>query len=82
MSDPPRTTPTGRRPTPSTRPRSSAWAKSTSARGFAPTRRAVEIPGDPQRAYPVIQVAGTNGKTSTSRMIESLLYPSPSPTSA
>jgi dihydrofolate synthase/folylpolyglutamate synthase len=40
---------------------------------LAPTRRAVEILGDPQRAYPVIQVAGTNGKTSTSRMIESLL---------
>lgn len=29
--------------------------------------------GDPQRAYPVIQVTGTNGKTSTARMIESLL---------
>ena len=29
--------------------------------------------GDPQRAYPVIQVAGTNGKTSTARMIESIL---------
>ncbi|MBF4462248.1 MULTISPECIES: bifunctional folylpolyglutamate synthase/dihydrofolate synthase [unclassified Rathayibacter] len=40
---------------------------------LAPARRAVEILGDPQRAYPVIQVAGTNGKTSTSRMIESLL---------
>ncbi|MBO0984823.1 folylpolyglutamate synthase/dihydrofolate synthase family protein [Rathayibacter sp. SD072] len=40
---------------------------------LAPTRRAVEILGDPQRAYPVIQIAGTNGKTSTSRMIESLL---------
>jgi dihydrofolate synthase/folylpolyglutamate synthase len=29
--------------------------------------------GDPQRAYPVIQVTGTNGKTSTARMIEALL---------
>lgn len=29
--------------------------------------------GNPQRAYPTIHVAGTNGKTSTSRMIESLL---------
>src|SRR6201986_3271813 len=29
--------------------------------------------GDPQRAYPVIHVTGTNGKTSTARMIESLL---------
>ena len=38
-----------------------------------PTRRAVELLGDPQRAYPVVHVTGTNGKTSTSRMIESLL---------
>ncbi|MGQ0467625.1 MAG: bifunctional folylpolyglutamate synthase/dihydrofolate synthase [Sporichthyaceae bacterium] len=29
--------------------------------------------GDPQRSYPVIHVSGTNGKTSTARMIESLL---------
>ena len=29
--------------------------------------------GDPQFAYPVIHVTGTNGKTSTARMIESLL---------
>lgn len=33
----------------------------------------MELLGDPQRAYPVIQVAGTNGKTSTARMIESIL---------
>jgi dihydrofolate synthase/folylpolyglutamate synthase len=38
-----------------------------------PTRRAVELLGDPHRAYPVVHVTGTNGKTSTSRMIESLL---------
>jgi dihydrofolate synthase/folylpolyglutamate synthase len=29
--------------------------------------------GDPQRAYPVIHVTGTNGKTSTARMAENLL---------
>ncbi len=29
--------------------------------------------GDPQRAFPVIHVTGTNGKTSTARMIEALL---------
>jgi folylpolyglutamate synthase/dihydropteroate synthase len=29
--------------------------------------------GDPQRAYPVIHVTGTNGKTSTARMTETLL---------
>jgi len=32
-----------------------------------------ELLGDPQRAYPVIQLTGTNGKTSTSRMIDTLL---------
>jgi dihydrofolate synthase/folylpolyglutamate synthase len=33
----------------------------------------VSLLGDPQRAYPVIHVTGTNGKTSTSRMTEALL---------
>jgi dihydrofolate synthase/folylpolyglutamate synthase len=33
----------------------------------------VELLGDPQRATPMIHVTGTNGKTSTARMIESLL---------
>ena len=32
-----------------------------------------ELLGDPQRAYPVIHLTGTNGKTSTSRMIDTLL---------
>jgi len=40
---------------------------------LAPTRRAVELLGDPQRAYPIIHVTGTNGKTSTSRIAESIL---------
>lgn len=40
---------------------------------LAPTRRAVELLGDPHRAAPVIHITGTNGKTSTSRMIESML---------
>ncbi len=38
-----------------------------------PTRRAAELLGDPQRSAPVVHITGTNGKTSTSRMIESLL---------
>lgn len=38
-----------------------------------PTRRAVELLGDPQRSYGIIHITGTNGKTSTSRMIESIL---------
>jgi len=33
----------------------------------------VDLLGDPQRAYPVVHVAGTNGKTSTARMIDALL---------
>ncbi len=33
----------------------------------------VRLLGDPQRAYPVIHITGTNGKTSTSRIIESIL---------
>ncbi len=33
----------------------------------------VELLGDPQRSYPVIHLTGTNGKTSTSRMIDTLL---------
>lgn len=38
-----------------------------------PTRRAVELLGDPQRSYPIIHITGTNGKTSTSRITESIL---------
>lgn len=37
------------------------------------TRRAVELLGDPHQAYSIVHVTGTNGKTSTSRMIESIL---------
>ncbi len=33
----------------------------------------MELLGDPQRNYPVIQLTGTNGKTSTARMIETLI---------
>ena len=32
-----------------------------------------ELLGDPQRAYPVVHLTGTNGKTSTSRMIDTLV---------
>ncbi len=40
---------------------------------LGPVRRVAELLGDPQNSYPVILVAGTNGKTSTSRITESLL---------
>src|SRR5919112_397597 len=32
-----------------------------------------ELLGDPQRSYPVLHLTGTNGKTSTSRMIDTLV---------
>jgi dihydrofolate synthase/folylpolyglutamate synthase len=38
-----------------------------------PTRRAVELLGDPQKSYRVIHITGTNGKTSTTRFIERIL---------
>src|SRR5262245_32828858 len=44
---------------------------------FEPTlgrvQRACALLGDPQSAYRVIHVTGTNGKTSTARMAESLV---------
>ncbi|MEU6789395.1 folylpolyglutamate synthase/dihydrofolate synthase family protein [Nonomuraea angiospora] len=33
----------------------------------------LDVLGSPQRAYPVIHIAGTNGKTSTARLAEALL---------
>lgn len=38
-----------------------------------PTKRLAALAGSPELSYPIVQVAGTNGKTSTSRAIESLL---------
>ncbi|TDU87657.1 dihydrofolate synthase/folylpolyglutamate synthase [Kribbella voronezhensis] len=36
-------------------------------------RRLVELLGDPQKTYPVVHLTGTNGKTSTARMVDALL---------
>jgi dihydrofolate synthase / folylpolyglutamate synthase len=36
-------------------------------------RALMDILGEPQRAYPSIHITGTNGKTSTARMVEALL---------
>ncbi|MEV0678101.1 folylpolyglutamate synthase/dihydrofolate synthase family protein [Actinosynnema sp. NPDC050436] len=36
-------------------------------------RALVELMGDPQTSYPVVHITGTNGKTSTSRMVDALL---------
>jgi len=44
---------------------------------FVPTldrvRRVCELLGDPQHAYRVVHLTGTNGKTSTARMVEALV---------
>ncbi len=52
---------------------SSGIGEARPSRASSATRRVLELLGDPQRAYPIIHVTGTNGKTSTSRMIESIL---------
>lgn len=36
-------------------------------------RRLVELMGDPQHAYPTVHVAGTNGKTTTTRLVQRIL---------
>lgn len=38
-----------------------------------PTRRAVEILGNPQSNFGIIHITGTNGKTTTARLIERIL---------
>ncbi len=47
--------------------------ESRPVRRLEATRRVLDLLGDPQRMYGVIHIAGTNGKTSTARIIESLL---------
>ena len=38
-----------------------------------PMQQLMSLLGDPQQAYPVIHITGTNGKGSTSRLMEALL---------
>ena len=47
--------------------------ESRPVRRLEATRRVLDLLGDPQRMYGIIHIAGTNGKTSTARIIESLL---------
>jgi dihydrofolate synthase / folylpolyglutamate synthase len=47
--------------------------ESTPQPRLEPTRKVCELLGDPQRSAPVVHITGTNGKTSTSRMIEAIL---------
>ncbi len=51
----------------------SRWPESRIAPSLERIETLTGLLGDPQRAYPVIHVTGTNGKTSTARMIEALL---------
>lgn len=49
------------------------WPESRIAPSLTRIARLMEYLGDPQTTFPVIHIAGTNGKTTTSRMIDSLL---------
>ena len=49
------------------------WPENRIEPSLARIAAVVDLLGDPQRTYPVIHVTGTNGKTSTARMIEALL---------
>jgi dihydrofolate synthase/folylpolyglutamate synthase len=49
------------------------WPESRVAPSLERIGRLMTYLGDPQRSFPVIHIAGTNGKTSTARMIDSLL---------
>jgi dihydrofolate synthase/folylpolyglutamate synthase len=49
------------------------WPESKIEPSLTRIAELVDLLGSPQRTYPVIHIAGTNGKTSTSRMIDALL---------
>ena len=49
------------------------WPENLIEPSLARMKAVSHLMGDPQLTFPVIQVAGTNGKSSTARMIESLL---------
>jgi dihydrofolate synthase/folylpolyglutamate synthase len=49
------------------------WPEHRIAPSLGRIQALTELLGDPQRAYPVIHLTGTNGKGSTAAMIESLL---------
>jgi dihydrofolate synthase / folylpolyglutamate synthase len=51
----------------------SRWPETRLEPSLDRIRAFTELLGDPQAAYPVIHLTGTNGKTSTSRMIDTLL---------
>jgi dihydrofolate synthase/folylpolyglutamate synthase len=49
------------------------WPESKIEPSLDRIRALVDLLGDPQRAYPLVHIAGTNGKTSTARMVDALL---------
>jgi dihydrofolate synthase/folylpolyglutamate synthase len=49
------------------------WGETKLEPSVARIAALMDVLGDPQRAYPSIHITGTNGKTSTARMIEALL---------
>ncbi|EHR49935.1 folylpolyglutamate synthase/dihydrofolate synthase [Saccharomonospora marina XMU15] len=49
------------------------WPETKIAPSLTRIRALANLLGDPQVTYPVVHVAGTNGKSSTARMIEALL---------
>ena len=49
------------------------WPEHRVAPSLARIRALTDLLGEPQTGYPVIQVAGTNGKGSTAIIIEALL---------
>ncbi len=51
----------------------SRWPETKLEPSLDRIRAFAELLGDPQASYPVIHLTGTNGKTSTSRMIDTLL---------
>src|SRR3954466_5097417 len=51
----------------------SRWPESRLEPSLDRIRAFTELLGDPQKAYPVVHLTGTNGKTSTARMIDTLV---------
>jgi dihydrofolate synthase/folylpolyglutamate synthase len=51
----------------------SRWPETRLEPSLDRIRAFTELLGDPQRSYRVIHLTGTNGKTSTSRMIDTLV---------
>lgn len=51
----------------------SRWPETKLEPSLDRIRAFLELIGDPQAGYPVLHLTGTNGKTSTSRMIDTLL---------